>query len=305
MDEKKNELLPCPFCGAHKTYETSNGYDSFYVECGECGASGPVFDTEPAAVSAWEDRKTGQPVGYVEVEHLNLLVSGPSKVGNYVRLYAVPFGDHRPTTPVFAQQPAQPYGRERQEIRNALMDALNNLPADGECAKLVRDTLDRMGRYAPPATLAYGLFFEENEHRVLQYPVRSTAEECERDKALYEPVWRGKLHVHRLVDGGAVVGQQPTGKTLLGLPVVIDDTVPPGTAEFRSGRRAVQVNVEVKPDQDAAVAAIQFALEDECGDGLQFLRYWNEGEFDVIRRNWADVPEAVFIGADPLYVPKK
>jgi len=51
--------------------------------------------------------------------------------------------------------------------------------------------------------------------------------------------------------------------------------------------------------QDAAVAAIQFALEDE--DGLDFLSYWNEGEFDVIRRHWENVPEAVFIGADPLH----
>ncbi len=55
--------------------------------------------------------------------------------------------------------------------------------------------------------------------------------------------------------------------------------------------------------QDAAVAAIQFALDDE--DGLDFLRYWNEGEFDVIRRNWTGVPEAVFIGADPLHSETK
>jgi hypothetical protein len=145
---------------------------------------------------------------------------------------------------------ATPHGVERQEIRNALLDALNNLPADGECAKLIRDTLDRMGSYTPPATLAYGLFFEENDHRVLQYPVRSTAEECERDKALYEPVWRSKLHVHRLVDGGAVAARQPTGKTLLGLPVVIDDTVPPGVAEFHSGRRTERVDIEVEADQE-------------------------------------------------------
>lgn len=52
---------------------------------------------------------------------------------------------------------------------------------------------------------------------------------------------------------------------------------------------------------DAAVAAIQFALDDE--DGMLFLRYWNEGEFDVIRSEWPDAPEDVFIGADPLYVP--
>ncbi|MOA41460.1 hypothetical protein D3C78_1634220 [compost metagenome] len=52
---------------------------------------------------------------------------------------------------------------------------------------------------------------------------------------------------------------------------------------------------------DAAVAAIQFALDDE--DGMQFLRLWNEGEFDVIRREWPDAPAEVFIGADPLYKP--
>lgn len=48
----------------------------------------------------------------------------------------------------------------------------------------------------------------------------------------------------------------------------------------------------------AATAAIQFALSDD--DGEDFLRYWNEGEFDVIRRNWPDAPPEVFIGADSL-----
>lgn len=47
------------------------------------------------------------------------------------------------------------------------------------------------------------------------------------------------------------------------------------------------------------MAAIQFALGDD--DGWDFLRYWNEGEFDVLRRNWPEAPEAVYIGADPLH----
>lgn len=54
---------------------------------------------------------------------------------------------------------------------------------------------------------------------------------------------------------------------------------------------------------DAAVAAIQFALETE--DGLQFLRLWNEGEFDSIRREWPEAPEEIYIGADPLHKPSK
>ena len=51
--------------------------------------------------------------------------------------------------------------------------------------------------------------------------------------------------------------------------------------------------------QNAAVAAIQFALETD--DGLTFLRCWNEGNFDAIRREWPEAPEAVFVGADPLH----
>lgn len=52
-------------------------------------------------------------------------------------------------------------------------------------------------------------------------------------------------------------------------------------------------------NQDAAVAAIQFALETD--EGLEFLRRWNYGDFDVIRREWPEAPESVFIGADPLH----
>ena len=52
-------------------------------------------------------------------------------------------------------------------------------------------------------------------------------------------------------------------------------------------------------DQNAAVAAIQFALETD--DGLTFLRLWNQGDFDKTRLEWPEAPEAVYIGADPLH----
>lgn len=56
---------------------------------------------------------------------------------------------------------------------------------------------------------------------------------------------------------------------------------------------------------DCAVAAIEFAIELGTGDdGLEFLHYWNVGEFDTIRRNW-NAPESVFIGADPLHPQTK
>jgi hypothetical protein len=48
----------------------------------------------------------------------------------------------------------------------------------------------------------------------------------------------------------------------------------------------------------AAVAAIEYALKTE--DGIDFLRHWNEGSFDICRKHWDDAPEACYIGADPL-----
>jgi len=51
--------------------------------------------------------------------------------------------------------------------------------------------------------------------------------------------------------------------------------------------------------QDAAVAAIEFALRAE--EGLEYLRCWNQGDFDVCREEWPEAPEAAYIGADPMH----
>lgn len=50
--------------------------------------------------------------------------------------------------------------------------------------------------------------------------------------------------------------------------------------------------------QSAAVSAIQFALVTD--EGIEFLRCWNQGNFDAIRREWPEAPNEVFIGADTL-----
>ena len=52
----------------------------------------------------------------------------------------------------------------------------------------------------------------------------------------------------------------------------------------------------------AAVAAIQFALETD--EGLDFLRCWNEGEFDTLREEWPEAPDSIYVGADPLFKEK-
>ena len=60
------------------------------------------------------------------------------------------------------------------------------------------------------------------------------------------------------------------------------------------------------PPPDPSTAAIAFALDNTSSDhdGMEFLRCWNEGDFDTIREQWPEAPEEVFIGADPLYCKK-
>lgn len=58
-----------------------------------------------------------------------------------------------------------------------------------------------------------------------------------------------------------------------------------------------------------ALAAIEYALDAEKHDydasnQVAFLNCWNEGEFDIIRDEWDDVPDEVFIGADSLFEPE-
>jgi hypothetical protein len=59
------------------------------------------------------------------------------------------------------------------------------------------------------------------------------------------------------------------------------------------------VDADKVPD-NAAVAAIEFALEDHDA-GMTFLHMWNYGEFDKIRAEWPNCPVEVFRGADPLF----
>lgn len=60
-----------------------------------------------------------------------------------------------------------------------------------------------------------------------------------------------------------------------------------------------QALAEAEKCGSPAVAAIEYALNDD--EGLLFLRYWFQGEFDVLRREWRDIPDTVFDGADPLF----
>lgn len=65
-----------------------------------------------------------------------------------------------------------------------------------------------------------------------------------------------------------------------------------------------------KTAANPAMAVIHYILDEEGEnnidgdqDAMEFLRYWNEGEFEVLRNNWNNIPDDVFVGADPLFKP--
>ena len=65
---------------------------------------------------------------------------------------------------------------------------------------------------------------------------------------------------------------------------------------------------EAIPENNPSLAVINYMLSenvDGSDDAMDFLRYWYEGEFDILRRNWDNIPDEVFIGADTQFVPKE
>ena len=54
MSDTKTQLKPCPFCGGAASVE--HGCEEAWIDCDECGVSGPMRDTESQAVAEWNRR---------------------------------------------------------------------------------------------------------------------------------------------------------------------------------------------------------------------------------------------------------
>lgn len=74
------------------------------------------------------------------------------------------------------------------------------------------------------------------------------------------------------------------------------------------GETDEQVIVQSLTAPNPAVHVIAFILENHFNldEPMTFLKLWNEGEFDTLREEWADLdlPDEIFIGADTQFVPK-
>lgn len=76
--------------------------------------------------------------------------------------------------------------------------------------------------------------------------------------------------------------------------------------EARQLIAALEAHAAQQPDDDMvppdpASAAIEYALNDDSP--MEFLRCWLEGDFEALRTEWHNVPDEVFVGADPLFIP--
>lgn len=65
---------------------------------------------------------------------------------------------------------------------------------------------------------------------------------------------------------------------------------------------AAELEAELKlKEANPALEAIRYALDNGSEEPMTFLELWLHGDFEKIRENWDNVPDAVFIGADPLW----
>lgn len=51
-----NELKSCPFCGGENIDFFSQGAIAWFVQCDDCGATFPHFDSKAEAIEAWNRR---------------------------------------------------------------------------------------------------------------------------------------------------------------------------------------------------------------------------------------------------------
>lgn len=52
---------------------------------------------------------------------------------------------------------------------------------------------------------------------------------------------------------------------------------------------------------EAAVNAIKFAIDPNTESPLEFLKLWDECDFDAIEKKWPHAPEGVYEGVDHFY----
>ncbi|MFL1449213.1 hypothetical protein ACI77O_12530 [Pseudomonas tritici] len=58
---------------------------------------------------------------------------------------------------------------------------------------------------------------------------------------------------------------------------------------------------QTQQGQDSFNAVITYVLANPCESPMEFLRAWNSGEYESLRKEWPDAPDEIYIGADTLH----
>lgn len=72
---------------------------------------------------------------------------------------------------------------------------------------------------------------------------------------------------------------------------------------LRLAEMAAEVERLSATANNPALAAIEYVLKNPMEDPIEFLFAWSDGDFHCIRREWDNVPDEVFIGADVTFKP--
>lgn len=73
----------------------------------------------------------------------------------------------------------------------------------------------------------------------------------------------------------------------------------PQLLHFASDLR--NVIISQRQAEEAYNALITFVLSSQTECAIEFLRCWNEGDFESCRQEWPEAPDAVYVGADSLH----
>lgn len=58
---------------------------------------------------------------------------------------------------------------------------------------------------------------------------------------------------------------------------------------------------QLMQSEDASNTVINFILANPCESPMEFLRCWNEGNFDSLRKEWPEAPDEIYIGPDQFH----
>lgn len=122
------------------------------------------------------------------------------------------------------------------------------------------------------------------------------------DLAVWRDAWASS---RRGTDGNAVhhVHQlgQALGECIAAAGIIRPDVYLSGPELLMFAEDLRTVLAQSEQGAAASNAVIDFVLANPCESPMEFLRCWNQGDFESLRKEWPETPEEVFIGADTLH----